>query len=71
MNKEKRRRYHSYETTYHSFFPKIYPYCRDEFWIEFVIGVSVQERCFSNPRVSKGQEFDQIIIVSISHSANF
>lgn len=61
----------SYEKTYHSFFPKIYPYCRDEFWIKFVIGVSVQERCFSNPRVSKGQELDQIIIVSISHSANF
>lgn len=60
-----------HQTTYHSFFPKVYPYRRDEFGIKFVIGVSVQERCFSNPRVSEGQEFDQIIVVSISHSANF
>lgn len=59
-----------HETTHHSFFPKVYPYRRDEFGIKLVIGVSVQERRFPDPRVSEGQEFDQVIVVSISHSAN-
>lgn len=52
----------------HTFFPKIYSHCGDEFGIEFIVCVSIEKCCLPDSWVSKGQEFNQIIIVSISHS---
>lgn len=54
--------------TYHTLFPKIYSHRSDEFGIEFIVCVSVKKRRLPYSWVSKGQEFNQIIIISISHS---
>lgn len=56
--------------THHTLFSKVDAYCRDELWVELVVCVSIQQSGLSNPRISEGQEFDQIVIVPISHSAD-
>lgn len=54
--------------THHTFFPEVYPYSGDKLGIEFIVCVSIKKCRLPHPRISKGQEFDQIVIVPIGHS---
>lgn len=56
--------------SHHTFFPEVDSNCCDELGVELVVCVSVQEGCLPNSRVPQGQEFDQIVIVPISHNAD-
>lgn len=55
--------------TNHSLFPEIDAHGGDKFGVELVVGVAVEEGGLAHSGVSQSQEFDQIVVISIGHSA--
>lgn len=56
--------------THHSLFPEVDSHRGREPPVELVVCVPVEKGGLSHPRVSEGQQLDQIVVVPVNHSAD-
>lgn len=55
--------------THHSLLSEVNTHCACELAVELVVCVPVEEGGLSHPGVPQGQQFDQVVIVPVSHCA--
>lgn len=59
------------DSTYHSFFSKVYSHCSDKLGVKLAVCVLIKEAGFSHARITQRQEFDEVIVLPIRHSESF